>query len=137
MKVVALIVAVLVVGGVGWAVYSLLDDEDIGSRGEAILDDPRQFVGDQVTVSGRVESFFPGAFTIGESAWGDELLIVARSPADIPEPIRQRRGRPRIEASGTVAIKQGDVELLPGRQFDPFDGKPYVAADTIEVVDAG
>ncbi|MDQ3851039.1 MAG: hypothetical protein M3296_10565 [Actinomycetota bacterium] len=81
---------------------------------------------------GEVESFFPRAFTLGDSTWGDELLIFAPPRVSIPRPIRLRQARPRVRVSGTVHIEDDRIDPVPGA--DPFEGEPYVEAMRIELV---
>lgn len=59
MKIFVLVILIAVVAGGVWGAYELLNDEDIGSRGEAIIEDPDRFVGEEVTVTGTVESSSP------------------------------------------------------------------------------
>lgn len=136
MKWLAALVGVVLVAGAAWVVYALIDDEEIGSQAEAILEEPGDFVGDQVTVRGEVESFFPGAFTIGDSTWGEEMLIVARGRVAIPETIESRAGRPDVRVTGVVRMKDDSTEILGGEQFEPFEGEPYIDAARIEIVEA-
>lgn len=137
MKVPAVLIAlvtVLLLAATGWAVYSLAIDEDIGSRAEAILEDPDEFVGDTTTVTGTVESFFPGAFTLGDSTWGEEMLI-ATEGAEVPPVISQREGRPRVRVTGVIRIKDDSLELVGGEEGEPFEGDPYLRATRIDVVE--
>ncbi len=133
MKTAVVLIAIVLLAGLGWTIYDRLNDEDIGSTGEAIIQDPQRFVGDEVTVTGEVDSFFPGAFTIGDSTWGEEMLIVAGEDTTIPRTIRLRQAHPRVRVCGTVRIKDERVELVPGA--DPFEGQPYVKATRIEIVE--
>lgn len=132
MRALAALVAIALIAGAGWIAYALLIDDDVGSTAEAILEEPERFAGKRVTVTGEVESFFPRAFTLGDSTWGDELLIFAPARVSIPRPIRRREARPRVRISGTVRINDDRLDLVPGA--DPFDGEPYVEATRIAVV---
>lgn len=134
MRPVLAIVGLVVLVGIAWLIYEIASSEDLGDRAEAIVDDPGRFVGEQVTIAGEVEKFYPGAFTIGETTWGDELLIVPASDASLPRVITQRAGRPRVEIAGTVYRSEG-IYRVPGRRFEAFRGKPYVRASGIEIVD--
>jgi len=126
--------AVFLLAGVGWAAYSLAVDEDIGNRAEAILEDPEEFVGDTTTVTGTVESFFPEAFTVGDSTWGEEMLV-ATEGAEVPPVISRREGRPRVRVTGTIRIKDDSLELVGGEAGEPFEGEPYLQATRIDVVE--
>lgn len=134
MKVVLALVGLVVVVGVGWLIYEIANSEDLGDRAEAIVDDPDGFIGEQVRIAGEVEKFYPGAFTIGETTWGDALLIVPASDASLPRVITQRAAHPRVEISGTVYRSEG-IHRVPGPRFEAFRGKPYVQASGIEIVD--
>lgn len=134
MRIVLSLVGLVVVAAIGWLVYEIAISEDLGDRAEAIVDEPDRFVGEQVTIAGEVEKFYPGAFTIGETTWGDELLIVPVSDTSLPRVITQRAARPRVEIAGTVYRNEG-THRVPGPRFEAFRGKPYVRASGIEVVD--
>ena len=134
MKAALVVIAVALVAVVGIGIALLADDEDLGPQAEQVVDDPNELIGEQVTLTGQVESFFPGAFTLGDSTFGDEVLVVPGPGAELPEVIRLRAGTPRVEVAGTVLRKGEGVELVPGEQFEPFDGQPYVRADRISVL---
>ncbi len=134
MRPVLALVGLVVLVGIAWLIYEIASSEDLGDRAEAIVDDPDRFVGEQVTIAGEVEKFYPGAFTIGETTWGDDLLIVPASDASLPRAITQRAGRPRVEIAGTVYRSEG-IYRVPGPRFDAFRGKPYVQASGIEITD--
>lgn len=134
MRIVLALVGLVVAAGIGWSIYEVADSEDLGDRAEAIVDDPARFVGEQVTIAGEVEKFYPGAFTIGETTWRDELLIVPASEASLPRVITQRARRPRVEIAGTVYRSEG-VHRVPGPRLEAFRGKPYVQASHIEIAD--
>jgi hypothetical protein len=85
-----------------------------------------------VTVVGGVEKFYPDAFTLGETTWGDELLIVPADRTSVPRVITRRAVRPHVQVTGTVHLSQGG-DVLPGLRLKPFAGKPYVRATRIEV----
>lgn len=134
MRIVLAVVGLVVVVGIGWLIYEIASSEDLGDRAEAIVDDPDRFVGEQVTIAGEVEKFYPGAFTIGETTWGDELLIVPAADASLPDVITRRAGRPHVEIAGTVHRSEG-IYRVPGPRFEAFRGKPYVQASGIEITD--
>ena len=98
-------------------------------------DAPEERIGEQVTLTGEVASFYPGAFTLGDSTFGDELLVVPGRGTALPPVIRRRAGTPQVEVTGTVLRKGEGVELVPGEQFEPFDGQPYVRADRVTVLE--
>ena len=122
----------LVVIGAGLVVYELTAGEDLGDRAEAIIDDPERFLGERVTIAGEVEKFYPQGFTLGETTWGDELLIVPAEQTSVPRVITRRSARPRVDVTGTVHRNEG-AEALPGPLLEVFGGKPYVRASRIEV----
>lgn len=134
MRTVLALVGLVVLVGIAWLIYDIASSEDLGDRAEAIVDDPDRFVGEQVTIAGEVEKFYPGAFTIGETTWDDELLIVPASDASLPRVITQHAGHPRVEIAGTVYRSEG-IYRVPGPRFEAFRGKPYVQASGIETVD--
>ncbi len=127
-----LVVGLLALVGVGLVVYELTVAEDLGDRAEAVVDDPEPFLGERVTIAGEVEKFYPDGFTLGETTWGDELLVVPAEGTSVPRVITLREARPRVEITGTVYRNEG-AEALPGPLFEVFEGKPYVRASRIEV----
>lgn len=131
---IALVVALVAVVGVALVVYEFAHTDDLGDRAEAIVDDPERFVGERVTISGEVERFYPDAFTLGETTWGDELLIVPADRTRVPRVITLRAARPRVEITGTVHRNDG-ADALPRPLVEPFAGKPYVRASRIDVID--
>lgn len=131
---IALVVGLVVVVGVGLVVYEFAHTEDLGDRAEAIVDDPERFVGERVTISGEVEKFYPDAFTLGETTWGDELLIVPGDGTRVPRVIMLRAAQPRVEITGTVRRNDG-ADALPRPLFEAFARKPYVRASRIDVSD--
>lgn len=134
MRIVLALVGLVVVVGAGWLIYEIANAEDLGDRAEAIVEDPDRFIGEQVTIAGEVEKFYPEAFTLGETTWGDELLIVPEGDASVPRVIARRAARPRVEIVGTVHRSEG-IHRVPGPRFEAFRGKPYVQASGIEIVD--
>ena len=132
MRIALLIVGVLALAGIAFVTYELTVAEDLGDRAEAILDEPERFVGERVTIAGEVEKFYPDAFTLGETTWGDELLIVPADGTSVPRVITRREARPHVQITGTVHRNQGGV-ALPGPRLEPFAGKPYVRATSIDV----
>lgn len=116
-------------------------DADEGDVAEAPNDDTERFLPDQasylgqrVTVSGRiVEVLDPQAFVIGE---GDLATLVTRPEAGL------------VLQPGTVAQVTGivgrfvtvDVEKQMGADFDDedfteFEGVPYIAAEDVNLLD--
>jgi len=135
MKVVALLIGLLVLAGAVWVGVELADDEDVGDRAEAVAEDPDEFLGQRVTVRGEVASFFPGAFTLGDSTWGDELLVVPAEGVELPRVISMRAERPDVEVTGVVRRKDDEVELVGGEEFEPYEGDGIVRATSIEVLE--
>jgi hypothetical protein len=134
-KALAALVGVLVVAGIAWLAVELATDEDVGERAEAIAEDPEEFLGQRVTVTGEVDSFFPGAFTLGDSTWGDELLVVPAEGVELPRVIRLRAATPEVRVTGVVRRKDDEVELVGGEEFEPYEGDGIVRAERIEVLD--
>lgn len=132
MKVMLALVGLVVLIGVGVLIYEFANSEDLGDRAEPIVDDPDRFAGEQVTITGEVEKFYPRAFTLGETTWGDELLIVPAGDTSVPRVITQRAAHPHVEISGTMYRSEG-VYRVPGPRFEAFRGEPYVRASRIEV----
>lgn len=133
MKVVGVIVAVLVIAAIAWGGYALFARDDLGDTAEAVLEEPDRFVGSRVTVRGDVESFLPDGFTIGDSTFGDELLVVPADGTELPRAIRLRTGTPRIEATGTVRMVDDSFDAGLGEAADPYRGEPVVIASRIAV----
>jgi hypothetical protein len=131
----ALVVGAVLLLGVGLGVVLLGGDEDAGDRAEAIAEDPGEFLGQRVTVTGEVESFFPGAFTLGDSTWGEELLVVPAEGVELPRVIRMREARPDVEVRGEVQRAGEGIELVGGEEFDPYEGEGVIRATRIEVVE--
>ena len=134
MKIAALLIGIALVIGVGWVAVELANDEDVGDRAEAIAEEPEEFLGQRVTVTGEVESFFPGAFTLGDSTWGEELLIVPAEGVELPRVIRMRAARPDVEVTGIVRRKGDEVELIPGEEFEPYEGEGMIRATRIKLL---
>ena len=135
MKAALVVIAIALAALVGVGIALLAEDEDVGPQAERVVDDPAELMGEQVTVTGQVESFFPGAFTLGDSTFGEEVLVVPGQGVELPPVIRLRAGTPRVEIAGTVLRKEEGVELIPGEQFEPFDNQPYVRAERIDLLD--
>ncbi len=131
---IAVVIGLVVVVGVGLVVYEFAHTEDLADGAEAIVDEPDRFVGERVTISGEVEKFYPDAFTLGETTWGDELLIVPADRTRVPRVITLRAAQPRVEITGTVRRNDG-ADALPGTLAEAFQGKPYVRASRIELTD--
>lgn len=134
MKAMLALVGLVGLVGAGVLIYEFANSEDLGDRAEAIVDDPDRFVGEQVTIAGEVEKFYPGAFTLGEATWGDELLIVPAGDTSVPRVITQRAPHPHVEISGTVYRSEG-IYRVPGPRFEAFRGEPYVRASRIEITE--
>ena len=132
MRIALLIAGVLALAAIAFVTYELTVAEDLGERAEAIVDDPERFVGERVTIAGEVEKFYPDAFTLGETTWGDELLIVPAGRTSVPRVITRRDARPHVQITGTVHRSQGG-DALAGARLEAFAGKPYVRATRIEV----
>jgi hypothetical protein len=133
----ALIITLAALVAAGWLVYETTNDEELGERAEAIAEDPEEFFGQRVTVTGEVESFYPGAFTLGDGTYGEELLVVPAEGVALPRVIRLRSARPDVRVTGTVERKGENVELVPGEAFEPLEGAPFVRATRIELVQGG
>ena len=133
MKLLAAIVAVLVIAGIAWGAYALFVRDDLGESAEAVLEEPDRFVGRQVTVRGEVESFLARGFTIGDSTFGDELLVIPADGTELPRTLRLKTGTPRIEATGTVRIMDDSFDAGLGEWADPYRGEPVVIASRIDV----
>ena len=133
MKLFGVIVGVLVIGAIGWGGYALFVRDDLGETAEAVLEEPDRFIGSRVTVRGDVESFLPPGFTIGDSTFGDELLVVPADGTELPREIRLRAGTPRIEATGTVRIIDDSFDAGLGEAADPYRGQPVVVASRVAV----
>ena len=126
---------VVVLAIVGVLVIAAAND-GLGDRAEAVLDEPEEFVGERVEVSGELSSYYAGAFTLG-GGWlnGDELLVLVDELDDLPQPIRDRADDVDVRVVGVVGRKDESIELVPGEQFEPFDdGTPYVRASRVELV---
>ncbi len=134
MRFVAVVVTLAALVAAGWLVYALRSDEGLGGRAEAIAEEPEEFFGQRVTVTGEVESFYPGAFTIGDGTYGEELLVVPAAGVELPRAIRLRAARPDVRVTGVVERKGENVELVPGEEFEPLEGAPFVRATSIELV---
>jgi len=136
MKLIALAAALLtllLLGGV--VIYQLVDDEDLGERAEEIAEEPEELLGERVTITGQVESFFPGAFTLGASTWGEELLVVPAEGVRLPRVIQMRAATPDVSVTGVVERKGDQVELVGGEEFEPYEGEGIVRASDIQVLE--
>jgi hypothetical protein len=134
MRLAVLIIALAALVAGGWLIVGAASDEELGERAEAIAEEPEESFGRSVTVTGEVESFYPGAFTIGDGSYGEELLVVPAGGVELPRVIRLRAARPEVRVTGTVERKDEDVELVPGGAFEPLEGAPFVRATRIELL---
>lgn len=135
-KTAVVFVVLLTLAAAAVAVAAIADD-GLGDRAEAVLEDPQSLVGQRVTVRGELSSYFPNALTLG-GGWlnNEELLVVVDDFDQLPEPVRERRDDIDVRVTGVVGIKDDSLELVPGRQFEPFeDGAPFVRAQRIEVLE--
>ncbi|MBA3573856.1 MAG: hypothetical protein M3408_08345 [Actinomycetota bacterium] len=118
------------VGGADEADIAAAPDDDT----ERFLPDQASYLGESITVSGRiVEVFNPHAFVIGE---GDLATLVTRSDTALvlqPGTVAQ--------VSGTVGpFVMVDVERqyaadFEDEDFDQFEGAPYIAAENVNLLD--
>ena len=57
---------------------------NLGVTVDDVVDDPEQYEGQTVTVSGEIDEAYGGtAFTIGGGAFGEDLLVIAPPGVDI------------------------------------------------------
>jgi hypothetical protein len=131
---VALVAAMLGFVAVAVIVRHGPDNSGLGDRAEAIVDHPERFVGERVTIAGRVATFYRDAFTIGEGTTGAMLLIVPRDGTDIPRVLARHTGHPQVEIVGTVHRDEGATALHAPR-LKAFAGRPYVRASRIALAD--
>lgn len=116
-------------------------DADEGDVAEAPNDDTERFLPDQasylgqrVTVSGRiVQVFAPHAFVIGE---GGLATLVTRQETDLelqPGTVAQATG-----VVGTFVIVDVEKQLatdLDDEDFTEFEGAPHIAAENVNLLD--
>jgi hypothetical protein len=117
------------------------EDADEGDVAEAPNDDTERFLPDQasylgqrVTVSGRiVQVFDPHAFVIGE---GGLATLVTRQETDLvlqPGTVAQVTG-----VVGTFVVVDVEKQLaidLDDEDFTEFDGVPHIAAENVNLLD--
>ena len=76
-----------------------------------------------MTIAGEVEEFYPGAFTLDETTWGAELLIVPAEGTSVPSLITPRAARPDVEIAGTVRLSEAPTRCA-GRALRPLTANP-------------
>lgn len=149
----AMVAIVAIAAVVGWVIVAWEDDDpagaDIGATASEIVDDPSDWYGRFVAVSGEVDDIGPAfargirdierggptrAFSIG--AGGERLLIVDINRAG-PLPVDEGE---RVQVTGTVRqfIPQDfdgafDVDLFGSDGwFEAFEGRPAIVATSID-----
>lgn len=133
---VAVAVAVLIALGV-WLIVGIGGGEE--DEIAEIVADPATYLGEEVTVVGRVQDRDPRVFTIGGRRPGDRLLVVPRDAGDVPNDDSQeppeastpipKLGR-RVSVTGVVERWEAGVG---GTDRDigfaeRFDGKPAIVS---------
>lgn len=148
-------VAIVAAGIVAWGVASWLDEEsagpDIAATISEVADDPDEWTGEFVVVSGRVEDVAPSssfggggggdrgrepvtAFAIGDDGFPEQLLVVdAQQPgftADEGE-IVQVTGIVR-EFGGAQFDEAFDLDFFSGSWFGDWEGRAAIVATSID-----
>jgi hypothetical protein len=120
------------------AVGEELDEDDIAAAPnddtERFLPDQASYLGQRVTVSGRiVEVFSPNAFVIGED---DLATLVTRRDTGLslqPGTVAQVTG-----TVGTFLLADAEGRLgvdLQDGDLTPFEQAPYIAAENVNLLD--
>lgn len=126
------LVALLVIAGIVWGAWALVDDDsaapETGVTLEQIVDEPRQYLGQQVTLSAELEERYDRAFSIGGDALGEELLILP--PADYRLPSFDG-DPPVLQVTGTVTMVDSKYETLLGDAFEEHEDEPAIVATTV------
>ncbi len=108
---------------------------------EEITNNPSEFYGESVTVSGQVvEAVEPGAFRIDSE--GDQLLVVgAQQLSKIAEgEVKEVNEGDRIRVTGLVRqfkieeVRQEVDRGIDNEYFGDFEGDPAVLATSVEVI---
>jgi hypothetical protein len=135
---VAALAAVALTAALVALAFAVANDESAGPEEgvtlEEVVDDTDEFVGETVTVSGRVERTVGPGFTIGEEL--DELVLV--TPALSPGALPRISEGDVVQITGTVRDYEGvDFRELYGPTFDTglfseFEDQALIVATGID-----
>lgn len=139
------LVGIVAVAAIVWGITRFGDDApQAESRISQVLENPREFFGQNITVTGEVETVIGSrAITIdAPRPFSSELLVISKQPL---EPIGGSgindylfREDDRVSAQGTVRefnIREIERELgvdLIDSEFVEWEGRPVVIAETVE-----
>jgi hypothetical protein len=117
---------------------TVFDDESTGQEQaatlEQVIDDPEDFMGRSVTVSGRVASTVGPGFALGEQL--DEVALV--TPSLNPDALPPITEGDVVQVTGTVRDYQElDLRSLYGPNFDPalfsdFEDRAVIVATGVD-----
>ncbi|GIK76727.1 MAG: hypothetical protein EDQ89_03685 [Acidobacteria bacterium] len=143
-----MIIALIVAGVVVWIVLAATEESpgpEEGATVGTILDEPEEYLGETVTISGEVAdaSQVPGAFTIGTLDREGAIVVLPTDQVDLDR--AEITESDPIQVTGTVERVTGDIEDEgefvfedddPDEDeyielFDEFEGLPAIAATDV------
>jgi hypothetical protein len=120
-----------------WGLWAWFDDDSAGpERGvtlSQVADEPEDYLGQTVTISGEVEERWARAFTIGGGALGEEVLVLPKAGVTVPPVTTDDRADDVLQVTGTVRVVDDDNRAALGDEFDAWDGEPAIIATSVKM----
>ncbi len=142
------LLALLAAALLAWLVFAILDENEsggpeAGASVSEIVDDPREFIGETVTVSGEIASVLsPRVLTIGgdEFVGGGELLVVASSDVPLQEVVGDGLERDdlvqvtgEVRSFDVVEVEQAARADLADEALAAWEDRVAIVAQTLVV----